>query len=149
MLKNAASKARFLFTGLSNTYKISVSATAHTSNISSPAILMRHSDSEAVILLAVAVTSPDTTSLSLTKNSLQKPMTMMIRYSRPPIRAQTCGEVSAIRSLITSVLILASHDQRVIVRPIDTLSHYKNQSPKAHFSVGVSGVSKGSRNQLP
>jgi hypothetical protein len=55
--------------------------------ISSQAILMRHSDSEAAILLAVAVTSPDTTSLSLTKNSLQKPMTMMIRYSTPPTRA--------------------------------------------------------------
>src|SRR5438876_595809 len=41
ILKNTASKARFLFTGLSNTYKISVSATAHTSNISSPAIWTR------------------------------------------------------------------------------------------------------------
>jgi len=44
-VENTASKARFLFTGLSNTYEISVSATAHTSNIRSPAILIRHNDS--------------------------------------------------------------------------------------------------------
>jgi hypothetical protein len=35
------------------------------------------------------------------------------------------------------------YDQREIVRPVDTLRRYKNQSPKAHFSVGVRRCEQG------
>jgi len=46
---------------------------------------------------------------------------MMIKYKTPAILALKCGDASAIRSVLTAVLILVSDHQREIVRRDETL----------------------------
>lgn len=53
---------------------------------------MRHSDWAAAMFCAVDAASPETMSGPWMKSWPAMPATMMIRYSRPPTRAYTCGE---------------------------------------------------------
>jgi hypothetical protein len=67
------------------------------------------------MLVAVAPVSPLTISLPRTKNSANDAATMTIKYKRPAILALKRGDASAIRSIIGTVPILASDDQRKTV----------------------------------
>jgi hypothetical protein len=65
-MKNAASKERLLFTGLSNSYRRSAQAIWHATPMSEDANPDQNNRSWPRILAAVAAAFPETTSLSRT-----------------------------------------------------------------------------------
>jgi len=103
------SEARFLFTGLSNTYKASGNSKKDIIMIKSLIKPIRNSDSETMILLTVVAASPGTIKLWRI-NSAVMPNTMRSRYSNPAILADLRCDRSAIRfSISIPPNLLVSH----------------------------------------